>query len=44
MNFFRFALIGLLAFYTPSVACEEAGGEQFQFQADVNKLMVRASR
>ena len=37
-----FAIVALLA--APAAAEDKAPGEQFQFQADVNKLMVRARR
>merc|ERR1719230_1863516 len=41
MKLFRYALLALVALLARPVACEDEkpAGEQFQFQADVNKLM-----
>ena len=40
MKLMRFAVMAAVALFATPGACEEAKGEQFQFQADVNKLMV----
>merc|ERR1719230_1405355 len=41
MKLFRYALLALVALFASPVVCEDEkpAGEQFQFQADVNKLM-----
>jgi len=39
MKLMRFAVMAAVALFATPGACEEAKGEQFQFQADVNKLM-----
>ena len=46
MHLFRFAFVAAVAIFASPVRAEDdkPAGEQFQFQADVNKLMVRARR
>ena len=43
MKLFALPVIALVALFASPVRCEDdkPAGEQFQFQADVNKLMVR---
>ena len=43
MQLFRVGVIALVALFASPVVCDDdkPAGEQFQFQADVNKLMVR---
>ena len=42
MHLFRFAFLAVAALSASPVRAEDKpAGEQFQFQADVNKLMVR---
>ena len=40
---FRAFIAAVAVLSATPVACEAPAGEQFQFQADVNKLMVRAA-